>query len=194
MKDLVRELIPHAPQMGLYVVPDVPADKRRNALQDYADEMTSDEVFALYDATLMGNAKDGALFAADRFVFQNSDLESAQTVRYRDLVGVTVKRRLLGGRKVQLDINRGRATFQLTMDFSGSTEAAEYVARFLEEAMHQLAAADMNTPGSADPVPVTADEEEATDVEAVRAALGDLRDRGLLSTDDYQRLVAALER
>jgi len=193
MKDLVRELLPHAPQMGLYVVPDLPADKRRNALQDYADEMTSDEVLALYDATLMGNAKDGALFAADRFVFQNSDLESAQTVRYRDLVGVTVKRRLLGGRKVQLDINRGRATFQLTMDFSGSTEAAEYVARFLEEAMHQSAVADMNVPGSAD-TPATADDEEATDVEAVRAALDELRDQGQLSTDDYERLVAALER
>ena len=68
MNDLVRDLIPHAPQMGLYVGPDIPADKRRNALQDYADEMTPDEVLALYDATLMGNAKDGALFASDRFL------------------------------------------------------------------------------------------------------------------------------
>ena len=189
MNALVRDLIPHAPQMGLYVEPDIPGDKRRNALQDYADEMTPGEVLALYDATLMGNAKDGALFASDRFVFQNSDLESAQTVRYRDLVGVTVKRRLLGGRKVQLDVNRGRATFQLTMDFSGSTEAAEYVARFLDEAMHQSAAADMASPGPA----AAAQGDEETDVDAVRAALNDLRDRGQLAAADYRRLLAVLD-
>ena len=191
MKDLVRELIPHAPQMGLYVMPNVPADKRRNALRDYADEMTADEVLALYDATLMGSAKDGALFAPDRFVFQNSDLESAQTVRYRDLVGVTVKRRLLGGRKIRLDINRGRATFQLSMDFSGSKEAAAYVARFLEEAMHQSAVADLSAPGTG--LEAEAHTEETTDVEAVRDALDDLRDDGLLAEADYQRLLAALE-
>jgi hypothetical protein len=188
MNDLVRDLIPHAPQMGLYVVPDIPPDKRRNALQDYADEMTPGEVLALYDATLMGNAKDGALFASDRLVFQNSDLESAQTVRYRDLVGITVKRRLLGGRKIRLDVNRGRATFQLTMDFSGSTEAAEYVARFLEEAMHQSAAADMASPSA-----TAEQEDEGTDVDAVRAALDDLRDRGRLAEADYRRLLAVLD-
>lgn len=191
MENLVRELIPHAPQMGLYVTPNVPADKRRNALRDYADEMTADEVLALYDATLMGSAKDGALFAPDRFVFQNSDLESAQTVRYRDLVGVTVKRRLLGGRKIRLDINRGRATFQLSMDFSGSKEAAAYVARFLEEAMHQSAVADLSAPGTG--LEAEAHTEETTDVEAVRDALDDLRDDGLLAEADYQRLLAALD-
>jgi hypothetical protein len=191
MKDLVRELIPHAPQMGLYVVPNIPADKQRNALRDYADEMAPDEVLALYDATLTGNAKDGALFAADRFVFQNSNLEAAQTVQYRDLVGVTVKRRLLGGRKVKLDINRGRATFQLTMDFSGSAEAAQYVARLLEEAMHQSAAADMASLGDA-----SADDPSSaaeTNVEVVRATLDDLRAAGHLSDDDHQRLLAVLD-
>ena len=190
MKDLIQELIPHAPQMGLYVAPNLPADKRRNAVADYASNMALEEVVALYDATLTGNAKDGAIFAADRFVFQNTDLEAAQTVRYRDLVGVTMKRRLLGGRKVILDVNRGRATFQLTIDFSGAAEAAEYVARFLEEAMHRTAEADMAR--------TTASEVEAesdgngTDVDAVRAALGELRAAGKLSTDDYERLLAVL--
>jgi hypothetical protein len=188
METLIRDLIPHAPQMGLYVAPDVPSDKRRNAIQDYAPDVNPEDVLALYDATLMGNAKDGALFASDRFVFQNSDLESAQTVRYRDLVGITVKRRLLGGRKIRLDVNRGRATFQLTMDFSGSTEAAEYVARFLEEAMHQSAAADMASPSA-----TAEQEDEGTDVDAVRAALDDLRDRGRLAEADYRRLLAVLD-
>lgn len=188
MKDLIQELIPHAPQMGLYVAPNVPDDRRRNALSDYGDEMRSDEVVALYDATLTGNAKDGALFAADRLVFQNTDLEAAQTVRYRDLVGINVKRRLLGGRKVVLDVNRGRATFQLTIDFSGSAEAAGHVARFLEEAMHRSARADM-----AGSNPDTAgDESTETDIDAVRAALDDLRAEGRLTSRDFRRLMDAL--
>ncbi|NBB72878.1 MAG: hypothetical protein GVY35_04270 [Bacteroidetes bacterium] len=188
MDDLIRELIPHAPQLGLYVAPNVPAEKRRNALSDYGDGMGPDEVMALYDATLTGNAKDGALLAADRLIFQNTDLEAAQTVRYRDLVGVTSKRRLLGGRKVVLDVNRGRATFQLTMDFSGSGEAAQYVTRFLEEAMHRSARADM---ASAAP-DTEGDEPAATDVEAVRAALDELRAAGQLTKADYHRLLQAL--
>lgn len=188
MKDLIQELIPHAPQMGLYAAPHVPEDKRRNALSDYGQGLRSDEVLALYDATLTGNAKDGALFAADRFIFQNTDLEAPQTVRYRDLVGVSVKRRLLGGQKVTLDVNRGRATFQLTLDFSGAAEAAGYVSRFLEEAMHRSAAADMDrSPSSA------ADEGSGTDADAVRAALDDLRAEGKLSPRDHERLLAALE-
>ena len=47
MKDLILELIPHAPQMGLYVIPSIPPDKLRNALHDYAPSMQPDEVVAL---------------------------------------------------------------------------------------------------------------------------------------------------
>jgi hypothetical protein len=188
MKDLIQELIPHAPQMGLYVAPNVPDAKRRNALSDYGTEMPPGDVIALYDATLTGNAKDGALFAADRFIFQNNDLEATQTVRYRDLIGVKVKRRLLGGRKVVLDVNRGRATFQLTMDFSGATDAANHVARFLEEAIHRSAQADMAGGAPVDP----ADEHRGTDMEAVRSALMDLRTKGQLTSRDFRRLMDVL--
>ncbi len=186
MKDLIQELIPHAPQMGLYVMPHVPDDKRRNAIEDYGQGMAPEEVLALYDATLTGNAKDGALFAADRFVFQNTNLEAPQTVRYRDLVGIAEKRRLLGGRKVVLDVNRGRATFQLTIDFSGAAEAAGYVARFLETAMHRTAEAGLDTLSSSE------SEGGETDVDAVRAALEALRTEGKLSAADHEQMLAAL--
>lgn len=185
MDDLISELIPHAPQMGLYVTPDLPPDKRQNALDDYALDVNPEEVLALYDATLMGNAKDGAVFTADRVVFQNTDLEAPQTVRYRDLVGVTLKRRLLGGKKVVLDVNRGRATFQLALDFSGASEAAEYVQRFLEEAMHQSAEAEAAVREQSPPA-------SETDIEAVQAALNELRQTGQLADTDYRRLLRAL--
>ncbi len=181
MRDLIFDLIPHAPKLGLFVAPHLPADRVGNAVRDFGAPMREVEVVALYDATLRGNGKDGALFAADRFVFQNNDLEPPQLVRYEDLIRVETKRKLLGGRKIGFDVNRGRATVNLTLDFSGKPEAAPYVARFLNEALLRGAAAEMDAPPDGE-----------TDQAAVRRALDDLRRQNQLSDDDYARLLAAL--
>ena len=176
MEALVREYLPHAPKLGLYAVPHLDLQKVRNALADYAKDVRADEVLALYDATLLGNARDGAVFTADRFVFQNNDLEPPQVIRYEDLVRVHTEKKLLGGRKVHVDANRGHATVAFTLDFSGKPQAATYVAKFLHEVMH-------HTP---------VHEDATTDVEAVEAALADLRRRGLLTPADYERLRQSL--
>ncbi len=140
-RDLITELLPHAPKHGLYAGDLIPSDKLQAAIKDYASEVSPSEVHALYDATLLGNARDGALFLVDRIIFENNDLQGAQTVLYRDIVSVVERRRLLGGRNVVMEVNRGRATFKLTIDFSGKAEAAPYVARFLGEVMlHEPAA------------------------------------------------------
>jgi hypothetical protein len=199
MKDLVQELIPHAPQMGLFVAPDIPDARLENALRDYAPGVEAGDVVALYDATLTGNAKDGAVFAGDRFVFQNTDLEAAQTVHYTDLVGVEAASRWfgLGGKKVEVTVNRGRATFSLTMDFSGQPDAADYVGAFLERAM--LEGVDTDRPeGTGSPAGAPGKEPGApapeTDVDAVRAALDRLREAGKLADADHARLLEALGR
>ncbi|SHK90998.1 hypothetical protein [Rhodothermus profundi] len=179
VEELIRELIPHAPQWGLFVAPHIPEDRLRGALADYAQEVHPHEVLALYDATLMGTGRDGAVFLHDRFVFQNLDLEPAQTVRYEDLVGVELKRRWLGGRRIVLQVNRGRATFTLTLDFSGKPKAAPYVARFLQEAMLRA------------PFPRETSSTQ-TDLPAVQAALQRLRQEGKLSARDYERLLEVL--
>lgn len=183
MKALIHELIPHAPQMGLYVAPHIPEDKLSNALGDYGAAMSPDEVLVLFDATLMGGAKDGALFGIDRFVFQNNNLEPTHIVRYEDLVRVEKKRGLLKGAKVNLSVNRGRATFDVTLDCSGKPEAADYLSRFLHEAMLQPpAASSTNTRTAA-----------GSDLQAVRRALDALRSEGLLADADYDRMLDALE-
>lgn len=184
MEDLIQNRLPHAPQMGLFVRPDIPEDRLSNAIKDYAQHVRATEVVALYDATLTGNGKDGAIFTADRFVFQNTDLEAPQTVRYRDLIDIESKRRWmgLGGRKVELTVNRGRATFDLVMDFSGQPDAAEYVAEFLNAAVSQDVRLGTQ-PDAAD---------EGTDVPAVRDALMTLRDRGRLTEEDMDRMMTAL--
>lgn len=180
METLIRELIPHAPQWGLFVAPAIPEDRLKGALADYAHEASAAEVVALYDATWMGTGRDGAVFLRDRVIFQNTDLEPSQTVRYEDVVGVVLRRRLLGGRRIELQVNRGRATFTLSMDFSGKPKAAPYVARFLHEAMLQASAR-----AAAEPA-------ETTDLAAVEAALDRLRQAGRLSMRDYQRLLEVL--
>ena len=183
MEDLLRDRLPHAPQMGLFVVPDLPADRLDNALSDYARDVKRDEVLALYDATLSGTGGDGAVFARDRFVFQNNNLQATQTVRYSDLVGVKAESRWLGlgGKLVTLTVNRGRATFELSMDFSGAPEAASYVATFLDAAMVE----DIDFTPAAEP--------DATDVTAVRDALQRLRTEQKLTEVDFSRLMAVLE-
>jgi len=168
--------------MGLFVRPDIPDTRLTNAVQDYAQHVRSIDVIALYDATLSGNGKDGAVFASDRFVFQNTDLEAPQTVRYRDLIEVEAKRRWmgLGGKKVELTVNRGRATFDLVMDFSGQPDAADYIAEFLDQA----ASADVTLGRSAT---------SSTDLRVVEAALARLKEQGALSSDDMKKMLDAIQ-
>jgi len=172
--------------MCLYVAPQIPDKKLRNALRDYASGIAAEDVLVLYYATLMGSAKDGAVFTRDRFVFQNNDLEPANEVLYEDIVRVEKKRKVMGGRKVFVDVNRGRATFNLAIDFAAKAEAAEYVARFLHEAFLRGAETEMDRPAEVQ-------KENQTDVQAVRLALEDLCERGLLTESDYGRMVAVLD-
>jgi len=180
MTDLLREYLPTAPDLGLYVVPDIPASKLRAALADYADDVEPADVLALYDATRLGSAKDGAVFLADRFVFQNNDLSPSRTVRYEDVVGVRSKRKLLGGREIVIDLNRARATVTETLDFSGQPGAAEYVERFLQQVLvHGTRAA---------PPPAAS----GTDRRAVEEALDRLVHLGRLTEADRASMLDVL--
>lgn len=178
MTGLLREYLPHAPDLGLFVAPEIPGGKLRGALGDYAPEVAEGEVLALYDATRLGSAKDGALFLADRFVFQNNDLQTPRAVRYEDIVGVRNKRQLLGGRRVEVEVNRGRATITEALDFSAQASAAEYVERFLREAMLHSAAAPV---------------EPTTDRSAVERALSRLVAAGALTEADRVAMLDALD-
>ena len=180
MNSLIREYLPNAPDLGLFVAPDIPEGKVRAAISDYAEGVASGDVLALYDATRLGSARDGALFLADRLVFQNNDLQTPRAIRYEDIVGVRVKRQLLGGKKVELEVNRGRATITETLDFSAQAGAAEFVDRFLREAMLRSASA---------PTPEASGE---TDIDAVVRALDRLVAEGALTPGDRRRLLDVL--
>lgn len=189
MKELIHTLIPHDPGLGLYVAPRIPREKVRNALRDYAEDVSESEVLALYDATRMGNAKDGAVFTADRLVFENNDFSPVQDVRYADIVGVEGKRKLMGGRSITLQVNRGRATFDVTLDFSGRPGACQYVVAFLQEAMMRVLD-EVVQEGGAEANARTGD--ASTDPAEVRAALKALHMRDVLSSSDLRTMLQAI--
>ncbi len=181
VKHLIRDLLPTAPELGLFVVPDIPADRLRGALDDYATAMQADEVLALYDATFKANGKDGAVFAVDRLIFQNHDWAEVQEIRYENIVQVSTRKKFIGGRKVYVEANPGRATVTFVIDFSGKPQAADYVARFLQEVMIVTMESDSAPEGS-------------TDTETVSAALRDLYETGKLSGKDLSAMMSVLKR
>ncbi len=185
MEELIRELIPHAPHLGLYVTPDLPKDKLRNALRDYGESLSEADVLALYDATLIGNAKDGALLTRDGITFQNNDFSAAQTVRYTDIVRIDARKKLLGGRKINIEVNRGRATVAVSVDFSAHGTAADYVARFLQEALLRGAAEEMDTP-----LRGSISTRSGSDLAALTDAFDGLLEDGKLTEEDYEALLA----
>ncbi len=178
--DAVRTYLPHAPDLGLYLAPEIPSRKLRGALDDYARGVAAEDVLALYDATRFGSGKDGVVFLADRMVVQNHDLEAPRTLHYAHVVGVKRKRNVLGGARVEVDVNRGRATVMESLDFSAHAGAAEYVERLLEQ------------------IVLTPPEERAasgaTDRRAVEAALSRLVGDGQLTEEDRARMLDALDR
>lgn len=188
MESYIKEFIPHDPTLGLFVDPDIPPKKVQNALKDYAKKVHRRDVVALYDATLLGSGKDGALFLADRIVFQNNDLQPSYEVKYDDLVEIELKKKMMGGRTIELMVNRGRATINLELDFSGKAKAAPYVERFLQEAMHRVTEIEIMAKR-----PNRNRANSGTDAGAVEDALFDLVNKGLLSQDDYRKMIQAIQ-
>lgn len=176
---LLREYIPHAPNIGLFVAPEIPKSKLVAAIGDYAHGVAQEDVMALYDATRLGSGKDGALFLSDRLVYQNTNLQRPRAIRYDDIVRVAIKRQLLGGKKVELDVNQGRATVTEAIDFSAQGDAAVFIERFLSEVML---------------LSVSDSQPEDVDAIAVRTALNVLVKQGHLSKSDVQAMLAAIRK
>ncbi len=133
MEKLLKDFFPHAPNLGIYVDPHIPAKLLYNATTDYAPEMDPEKVVVLLDLTLLKNARDGALLGLDRMVFQCTDFERPHVVPYRDIVGVAAKVGFFAC-KLILSVNSGRATYEAAIDFSArGRKTLGYFQRFFEE-------------------------------------------------------------
>lgn len=174
MRTLIEDHLPHAPKVGLYVAPRIPAKKLRGATRDYAKEAHTKDIIALYDGTLLGNGRDGIVFLEDRLIFQNSDLEPSQAVSYRDIVFVESSRSKLRGASIVMEVNRGSATFSVRLDLSKHKGSLEFIENFLRKVM---LLPDLPT-------------SEGTDWVAVTSSLDRLRSNGSLTEADYKRLMS----
>lgn len=173
MRTLIKDLLPHAPKIGLYVAPEIPQKRLRGATRDYAKDTHPEDILALYDGTFLGNGKDGAVFLEDRLIFQNSDLESPQTICYHDIVFVESSRSKLRGAHIAMEVNRGRATFSVKLDLSKHPRSTEYIEQLLRNVML------LPDPSNS----------EKTDWAAVSRALERLRSDGSLTEIDYKKLM-----
>ena len=173
MRTLIEDLLPHAPKIGLYVTPGIPQKRLRGATRDYAKDAHPNDILALYDGTFLGNGKDGAVFLEDRLIFQNSDLESPQTVCYRDIVFIESSRSKIRGANIVIEVNRGRATFSVKLDLSRHPESTEYIEQLLRSVML------LPDPSSS----------KETDWTVVSRALDRLRSDGSLTEADYKKLM-----
>ena len=142
---LVRQYLPHAPQLGLYVQPGIPGHLLR-AAEDAFGAVLREPALALYDATRFGSAKDGALFGPTAFCFQNL-VEAPQRIAYTELIRVWPEKKLLSGNALHLEVNRARALFSLKMDFAARADALPYVQRFFEAAIAESTEAELSDAG-----------------------------------------------
>ncbi len=178
MRSLVQELLPHAPKIGLFVTPEIPSKRLKGATKDYAKKIHPEDIIALYDGTFLGNGRDGAIFLEDRFVFQNSDIESAQTIRYCDIVFVESHQSMMRGSYINIEVNRGRATFSVKLDLSKHPGSMKYIEKLFQKLMI---------------VPESTDAQQ-TDWDAVIGALDVLHAKGQLTESDHQRLIKLCSR
>ncbi len=184
MRALIQRLLPHAPEVKLFVAPHIPGKRLSGALSAYAETL-GEEPLAIYDATILGNGRSGMAFGETAFAFQNN-IETPQRIAYRDLITTEATGTKFFGRKLSLTINRGQATFETAVDFSANADAADHVARFLKAAIAQSADAEFGTGSLASKEPKASTYDDA--VERVISAA----QSGQLSSDQMARLIEAV--
>lgn len=186
MRDLILRLLPHAPEIDLFVAPHIPEKRLSGATSAYAQTL-GEQPLAIYDATILRNGRSGMSFGDTAFAFQNS-IETPQRVAYRDLIKAEATGTKFFGRKLKLTINRGQATFETTVDFSANADAADHVARFLQAAIAQSADVEFGSTES-----VADDAASVDDGVAVERVI-DAAQSGRLTSEQVKRLIEAVTR
>lgn len=64
LKQYADNIIPKTSASSLYIKPNIPGKKLKNALEKYGARIRQDEVIALLDTTFFGSARDGALITS----------------------------------------------------------------------------------------------------------------------------------
>ncbi len=111
---------------------------------------------------------------------------------------MNLKKKMMGGQRLELSVNRGRATINLELDFSGKAKAAPFVARLLEDVMFRTTEEEMarDAARSRPRESIRAVDRERpaleTDVRVVEETLIALVREGHLLEDDFRDMMRVL--
>ena len=74
----LRQIITEFPDAGMFVIPDVPAERLTKAIQSYAFGAQPNRVLFLYDNTLWGSAKNGFCLTSQHLYWRNAGEEPSR--------------------------------------------------------------------------------------------------------------------
>lgn len=104
----------------VYIKPDIPLKKIKNALKSYGDEnIQPDETILLLDDTLFGSAKTGLLITEDALYIKGSFCEPI-AVNLKDIASISHKaRKLFINGKEAIDCAMPSKSMQLRNEYGG---------------------------------------------------------------------------
>jgi hypothetical protein len=78
----IKENIEKIAKKGIYIVPNIPEKKLNNILTAFKCENSRNNILAIYDNSLLGNAKEGLVFTGERILYNNGELFE---FKYKDM-------------------------------------------------------------------------------------------------------------
>jgi hypothetical protein len=157
----------------IFFQPTIPARKLSGALEAFAPTVRPEEVLALIDNTMRGNAKDGAILTATHF-YAHSVMEKPICIQLDSIESVSLKE----GWTSKLLIN-GIPSFDINYP---KKEAM----RLFTTMLNQIVATFHAPPSVATPVAAPpAMQPEKSPVEALKELKG-LLDAGIITEDEYR--------
>jgi hypothetical protein len=91
-----------SPITGIYLHPDIPPKKLRNALDSYGGPRPTSDILLLHDITLWGGAKDGIMMTRSAILWKDYGGQP-QVVDYRRMTTIEVVNGLFGAKGVKVN-------------------------------------------------------------------------------------------
>ncbi|MDD2357793.1 MAG: hypothetical protein PHX13_07770 [Thiovulaceae bacterium] len=85
----IKENIQKIAKNDLYIFPNIPNGKLKNAIKAFHCESFHKSILAIYDTTLLGSAKEGLVFTGEKILYNNGELIEFP---YKDITSIEYKK------------------------------------------------------------------------------------------------------
>jgi|GEM_PF-3019923 len=83
--------LPKEKNPALYYAPDIPGKKLEKAIKSYAQDLNPDQVFVLWDSTILGSGKKGFLITEEAFRYSEV-MDKPWIVPYRSVENISLEK------------------------------------------------------------------------------------------------------